>query len=97
MNRGTAQILSIGWKAAIVLLTLQVVASLSARYLTGSEAAPEFILGNAFANPFLIIHVLSGAVALRSGRCSSSVVSWSECRPSTEPLAEPLLAPARSV
>ncbi len=67
MNRGTAQILSIAWRAAIVLLTLQVVASLSARYLTGSEAAPEFILGNAFANPFLIIHVLSGAVALLVG------------------------------
>jgi uncharacterized membrane protein len=67
MNRGTAQTLSIAWKAAIALLTLQVVAALSARYLTRSETAPEFILGNAFANPFLIIHVVSGAVALLIG------------------------------
>jgi uncharacterized membrane protein len=67
MTRRTAQTLSIAWKAAVVLLTLQVVAALSARYLTGSEAAPEFILGNAFANPFLIIHVVSGAVALLVG------------------------------
>ena len=67
MDRTIARIWTITWKAAVVLLTLQVAAVSALRYLTGSEAAPEFILGNAFANPFLVIHVTAGVVALLIG------------------------------
>ena len=55
------------WKAAVVLLTLQIAAVSALRYFTTSGGAPEFILGNAFASPFLVIHVAAGVVALLIG------------------------------
>lgn len=67
MKRATTQTLSIAWRAAIVLLTLQVAAVSALRYFTASGEAPEFILSNAFANPFLVIHVAGGIVALLVG------------------------------
>ena len=67
MDRTIARIWTIVWKVALVLLTLQVAAVSALRYFTGSEAAPEFILGNAWANAFLVIHVAAGVVALLIG------------------------------
>jgi uncharacterized membrane protein len=55
------------WKAAVVLLTLQIATVSAIRYFTTSGGAPEFILSNAFANPFLGIHVASGVIALLIG------------------------------
>ena len=67
MDRTIARIWTIVWKVALVLLTLQVAAVSALRYFTGSEAAPEFILGNAWANAFLVIHVAAGVAALLIG------------------------------
>jgi hypothetical protein len=67
MDRTFARIWTITWKAAVVLLTLQVAAVSALRYFTANETAPEFILSNVFANPFLVIHVAGGVVALLIG------------------------------
>jgi uncharacterized membrane protein len=55
------------WRAAIVLLTLQIALTTSLRYFAQSEAPPPPILANAFANPFLILHVISAVTALLLG------------------------------
>lgn len=55
-----------GW-LALALLTLQVAAVSSLRYFSAGADAPSFILTNAFANPFLIVHVAAGVVALLLG------------------------------
>jgi uncharacterized membrane protein len=55
------------WRTALVLLTLQIAATTVTRYLTGAEAPPPPILANAFADPFLLIHAVSGMLALLLG------------------------------
>lgn len=55
------------WRAVLVLLTLQIAATTALRYLTGSQAAPPPVLANAYADPFLLIHAVSGMIALLLG------------------------------
>lgn len=55
------------WRGAILLLTLEVVAVSVMRYLTHDQAAPDIILENVYAKPFLILHVLGGTTALLLG------------------------------
>ena len=67
MHQRIEPILSTAWRAAIVLLTVQVAAAALITYLANSEAAPPPILANAFASPFLAIHVIAGVTALAVG------------------------------
>lgn len=59
-----APIYSTGWRAVVVLLTLEIAFVSASRYFTGAEAPPPPILANAFANPFLTLHVAGGVTAL---------------------------------
>jgi len=67
MTRTLAPIYSVAWRAAIVLLTVQVSIDATQRYITGSQPAPEPILANAFATPFLVLHVIGATAALLAG------------------------------
>ena len=60
-------IYSAAWRAVVVLLTVQIAIVSALRYFTGSEPAPSIILANAFASPFLVIHVAGGVTALLAG------------------------------
>lgn len=62
-----ASIASLAWRLAIALLTLQVLREAGLRYLAGTQPAPEPILGNAFASPFLVLHVVGAMIALAMG------------------------------
>ena len=55
------------WRGAIVLLTVEIAVVSALRYVTGGEAPPPPILANAYAGPFLLIHVVAGIVALVAG------------------------------
>lgn len=67
MDRRLAPILSTLWRAALVLLTVQIATMSALRYLANAEAPPPPILANAFADPFLLVHVVGGIVALLVG------------------------------
>lgn len=62
-----ARIYSVAWRAAIVLLTAQISIDSTLRYLANSQPAPEPILANAFATPFLVLHVIGAMIALLVG------------------------------
>ena len=67
MHQRLVPILSTAWRAAVVLLTVQITAVSLLTYVGNGEAAPPPILANAFANPFLLIHVIAGVIALAVG------------------------------
>lgn len=67
MNSRFAPFFKTAGAFALVLLTLQIVATSIMRYITLTEAPPPPILANAFADPFLLLHVLSSIVALAVG------------------------------
>jgi uncharacterized membrane protein len=67
MDQRLARICSATWWAALVLLTAHVVTTSSLRYVTNGEAPPPPIVANAFATPFLFIHVVTGVIALVVG------------------------------
>ena len=60
-------IYSTAWRAIVVLLTVEIAIVSALRYFAGSETPPPFIVANAFANPFLVLHVAGGATALLVG------------------------------
>jgi hypothetical protein len=60
-------IYSAAWRAAVVLFTLQISFNSTLRYITHSQAAPEPILANAYATPFLVLHVFAAMVSLLVG------------------------------
>jgi uncharacterized membrane protein len=64
MIRILAPIYSTAWRAAVALLTVEIAIVSSLRYFTGSEPPPPPILANAYADPFLILHVVGGVIAL---------------------------------
>ena len=64
MIRKLAPIYSSAWRTALVLLSVQIAAVSILRYVAGAEPAPPPIVANAFANPFLVIHVVSAVIAL---------------------------------
>lgn len=67
MNSKFAPLLKTFGAAALALVTLQIVIVSVMRYVTLNAAAPPPILGNAFADPFLLLHVLSAVVGLTVG------------------------------
>lgn len=64
MTRTLAPIYSTAWRMAAILLTAEIAFVSVQRYLTGGEAPPPPILANAFASPFLTLHVVGGVTAL---------------------------------
>ena len=66
MDRSISGFVTMG-RAVLVLLTLQIAIVSLLKYVTGGVEAPPPILANAFAHPFLLIHVVSGVVALLVG------------------------------
>lgn len=64
MIRRLVPIYSAAWRAIVVLLTIEVVIVSALRYFTASQPAPPPVVANAFAKPFLIIHVIGGVTVL---------------------------------
>ncbi|MDQ4086426.1 MAG: DUF2306 domain-containing protein [Pseudomonadota bacterium] len=62
-----SQIYSAAWRAAVALLSVEIAVVSVLRYFTSIEPPPPPILANAFAQPFLIIHVVGGVTALLVG------------------------------
>jgi uncharacterized membrane protein len=62
-----SQIYSAAWRIVVVLLTIEIAVVSGLRYFAGIEAPPPPIVANAFARPFLIIHVIGGVTALLVG------------------------------
>jgi uncharacterized membrane protein len=67
MDKKLASIGAYTLRAALVLFTLEIAAVSILRYFTGLQAAPEPILANRFAHPFLALHVTGGVTALLLG------------------------------
>ena len=62
-----APILSGVWRVVIVLLIVEIAIVSALRYVTGTETPPPPITANAFAHPFLVIHVVAAMIALLVG------------------------------
>lgn len=60
-------IYSAAWRAIIVLLTIEIAIVSALRYFTGLEPPPPPIVANAFARPFLVLHVAAAVIALLVG------------------------------
>jgi hypothetical protein len=67
MDRRLARFFSIAWRGLVVLFTIEIAAVSAMRYFTHSQTPPSVITDNAFANPFLILHVAGGVTALLLG------------------------------
>jgi uncharacterized membrane protein len=67
MTRKLAPFYALAWRGVLALLTVEIAVVSLARYVTGGADAPPPVLANAFANPFLLMHVLGGVTALVLG------------------------------
>lgn len=67
MLRNLSLVYSTAWRAAILVLSVEIAIVSILKYFTDVMAPPEPVVANAFANPFLTIHVISGIVALLAG------------------------------
>lgn len=67
MIQRIAPIYSTAWRATVVLLAAYIAITSVQRYVTGSEPPPPPIVANAFANPFLFLHVVASVIALLVG------------------------------
>ena len=67
MDARVGPIVSVAWRGVVVLLTLEVATVSALRYLTHSQPAPDVVLANGHAHPFLVVHVVSGIIALVLG------------------------------
>ena len=67
MEKRSVPIVAVLWGAAIVLLTALVAATALLRYFGDGDPPPPPIIANAFANPFLVVHVVAGVTALVVG------------------------------
>ena len=59
-----SQIYPAAWRAAVVFLTVEIAIVSALRSFTGHQPPPPPIVANAFAEPFLVIHVAAGMTAL---------------------------------
>ena len=59
-----APIYSAAWRAAVVLLSVEIAIVSVLRYFTSIEPPPPPVVANSFADPSLVIHVIFGVIAL---------------------------------
>lgn len=57
----------VAWRALVALLTVEIAIVSALRYFAGLEPPPPPIAANAFARPFLVLHVAGGVAALLAG------------------------------
>ena len=55
------------WRGLVALLSVEIAVVSILRYVAGGIEAPAPVVANAFANPFLVIHVIGGVTALLIG------------------------------
>ncbi len=67
MIRKLAPIYSAAWRLVIMLLIVEICIVSAMRYVTLVEEPPSPITANAFAQPFLVIHVVAAMLALLVG------------------------------
>jgi uncharacterized membrane protein len=67
MIRKLIPICSAAWRVVVVLLILEIAYVSALRYVAGTETPPAPITANAFAQPFLVIHVVAAMIALLVG------------------------------
>ena len=67
MIRKLVPIYSAAWRLVVVLLILEIALVSALRYVLGTETPPGPITANAFAHPFLVIHVVAAMIALMVG------------------------------
>ena len=67
MIRTIGPVYSAVWRALIVLLTIDIAIDSALRYFTDLDPPPPPIVANAFANPFLVLHVIGAGAALLAG------------------------------
>jgi uncharacterized membrane protein len=67
MIRRLAPLYSTAWRTIVVLLSVEIAIVSVLRYFTSLAEPPEPIVANAFATPFLPIHVAASVVALLLG------------------------------
>jgi uncharacterized membrane protein len=67
MTRKLVPIYAIAWRAMIFVLSVEIAVVSVLRYFTDLEPPPAPIVANAFADPFLAVHVAGGVVALLVG------------------------------
>jgi hypothetical protein len=64
MDRKIVSFLPVALLGLVVLFSLEIGVVSLLKYFTGLVEAPPPVLGNRFAQPFLLIHVVSGVIAL---------------------------------
>lgn len=67
MTERLAAFYAVAWRMAVALFTVEIATVSVLRYLTGVAPPPPPIVENAFAHPFLILHVVGGLGALLLG------------------------------
>ena len=67
MIRKLATFYSVTWRLIIVLLIVEISIVSGLRYVTGTESPPPPVAANAFANPFLVTHVVAAMIMLLVG------------------------------
>jgi hypothetical protein len=64
MVQRLASIYSTLWRAVVLILTVEISVVSVLRYLAAIEPPPAPVAANAFADPFLVLHVVGGVTAL---------------------------------
>ena len=67
MTRKLAPIYAAAWRGIVVLLIVEIAIVSLMRYVTGGDTPPPPVAANAFAYPFLVIHVVASVIALLVG------------------------------
>jgi hypothetical protein len=67
MIRKLVPIYATFWRLALVLLAIEISCVSILRYVTGGDTPPSPVAANAFANPFLVVHVVASMLALLVG------------------------------
>lgn len=67
MTRILASIYASAWRAILALLAVEIAIVSVLRYVTGGDTPPPPIVENAFAKPFLVLHVVPSVIALLVG------------------------------
>ncbi len=67
MIRKLVPIYAATWRALVMLLAVEIAIVSTLRYVTGGGTPPPPIVENAFANPFLVLHVVPSIIALLVG------------------------------